>query len=98
MVPLYFAAERPVVQREQQWILVDDERMRLEPGEEPEQRMVRFRTLGAYPLTAATPSTASDIEAVIGEVAATTLSERSGRLIDRDEDAAMEVKKRDGYF
>jgi sulfate adenylyltransferase subunit 2 len=98
MVPLYFAADRPVVLRDGRPILCDDERMRLRPGEQPQIRRVRFRTLGAYPLTAGDLSDAADIRAVIGELFGTRTSERSGRLIDRDEDASMEKKKRDGYF
>ena len=98
MVPLYFAKERPVVRRGDQFILCDDERMRLLPGETPEMRMVRFRTLGAYPLTTAHESTAQNIQEVISELLRTSTSERAGRLIDRDEQASMEKKKREGYF
>ncbi len=98
MVPLYFAAERSVVVRDGQILLVDDERMRIFPGESVEQRRVRFRTLGAYPLTAGSDSDASTVREVIAELQRLRTSERSGRMIDRDEDAAMERKKREGYF
>jgi sulfate adenylyltransferase subunit 2 len=98
VVPLYFAAERPVVTRNGQLIMVDDERMRLEPGEVPQMRKVRFRTLGCWPLTAAIDSEASDIDAVVEETLASKLSERAGRLIDHDTAGAMEMKKREGYF
>jgi sulfate adenylyltransferase subunit 2 len=98
MVPLYFAKERPVVRRGDQFVLCDDERMRLLPGERPELRMVRFRTLGAYPLTAAHESRATTIKEVLAELLQSATSERAGRLIDRDEEASMEKKKREGYF
>jgi sulfate adenylyltransferase subunit 2 len=98
MVPLYFAKDRPVVRRGEHFVLCDDERMRLLPGERPEQRMVRFRTLGAYPLTAAHESHAATIKEVIAELMRSDTSERAGRLIDRDEEASMEKKKREGYF
>jgi sulfate adenylyltransferase subunit 2 len=98
IVPLYFAAERPVVSRSGQWIMVDDERMRLEPGEVPEMRKVRFRTLGCYPLTAAIESDAADLEAIVAEMLVAQTSERQGRLIDFDQSASMEAKKREGYF
>jgi len=98
VVPLYFAAPRPVVERNGQWIMVDDERMRLAAGEVPVTRVVRFRTLGCYPLTAAIESQSADLDAVIAEMSATRTSERHGRLIDHDERGAMEVKKREGYF
>jgi sulfate adenylyltransferase subunit 2 len=98
VVPLYFAAERPVVARDGQFIMVDDERMRLEPGEVPQMRKVRFRTLGCWPLTAAIDSEASDINAVVEETLASKFSERAGRLIDHDTAGAMEMKKREGYF
>ncbi len=98
VVPLYFAAERPVVARDGQFIMVDDVRMRLEPGEVPQMRKVRFRTLGCWPLTAAINSEASDIDAVVEETLASKLSERAGRLIDHDTAGAMEMKKREGYF
>ncbi|MFZ0396902.1 MAG: sulfate adenylyltransferase subunit CysD, partial [Methyloceanibacter sp.] len=98
VVPLYFAAPRPVVTRDGQLIMVDDERMQLEPGEEPELRNIRFRTLGCWPLTAAVESEASDIDAVVDEVLRAKYSERAGRLIDHDQAGAMEMKKREGYF
>jgi sulfate adenylyltransferase subunit 2 len=98
VVPLYFAAERPVVVRNGQLIVVDDERMRFEPGEKPVPRQVRFRTLGCWPLTAAVESDAADIEAVVEETLAARVSERAGRLIDHDTAGAMEMKKREGYF
>ncbi len=98
IVPLYFAAERPVVNRAGQWIMVDDQRMRLEAGEVPEMRKVRFRTLGCYPLTAAIESDAADLEAIVAEMLIARTSERQGRLIDFDQSASMEAKKREGYF
>ena len=98
IVPLYFAAERPVVTRSGQLLMVDDERMRLLPGETPEMRMVRFRTLGCYPLTAAVESDATSLSAIVGEMFVARTSERQGRLIDHDEVGAMEMKKREGYF
>jgi len=98
IVPLYFAAKRPVVVRSDQLIMVDDERMTLHPGEEPEMRMVRFRTLGCYPLTAAIESDAETLQAIVGEMFVARTSERQGRLIDHDEVGAMEMKKREGYF
>ncbi|ESY74510.1 sulfate adenylyltransferase subunit 2 [Mesorhizobium sp. LNHC221B00] len=98
IVSLYFAAKRPVVERNGQWIMVDDDRLPLRPGEVPEMRSVRFRTLGCYPLTAATESTAATLPEVLQETLATRTSERSGRLIDHDEAASMEKKKREGYF
>ena len=98
IVPLYFAAERPVVWRDGQMILVDDARMRLQPGEVPQMRKVRFRTLGCYPLTAAIDSEAETLEAIVQEMLIARTSERSGRLIDHDEAASMEKKKREGYF
>jgi sulfate adenylyltransferase subunit 2 len=98
IVPLYFAAERPVVNRSGQWIMVDDERMRLEPGEKPEMRHVRFRTLGCYPLTAAIESDAATLGEIVAEMFLARTSERQGRLIDHDEAGAMEMKKREGYF
>ncbi len=97
VVPLYFAKPRPVVRRQGALILVDDERLPVEPGE-AETMMVRFRTLGCYPLTAATQSEAADIDAVLAEMRASRKSEREGRLIDHDEAASMERKKREGYF
>lgn len=98
IVPLYFAAPRPVVKRSGQWIMVDDDRMPLNPGETPEIRMVRFRTLGCYPLSAAIESTAVTIEEIIQETEAARTSERQGRLIDHDQPASMERKKQEGYF
>ncbi len=98
IVPLYFARERPVVTREDQLIMVDDDRMPLAPGERAEMRRVRFRTLGCYPLTAAIPSTAATLDEIVAETLVTRSSERSGRLIDHDEAGSMEKKKREGYF
>jgi len=98
IVPLYFAAERPVVNRSGQWIMVDDERMRLLPSEKQEMRRVRFRTLGCYPLTAAIESDAATLGEIVAEMFLARTSERQGRLIDHDEAGAMEMKKREGYF
>jgi sulfate adenylyltransferase subunit 2 len=98
VVPLYFAALRPVVRRGEAWIMVDDERLPLEPGERPDMRCVRFRTLGCYPLTGAIESTAATSAEIVTELRDTTRSERQGRLVDSDEEAAMERKKREGYF
>ena len=98
VVPLYFAAPRPVVRRAGTWIMQDDERLPLEQGETPETRMVRFRTLGCYPLSGAVESTASTLSDIISEMRAARSSEREGRLIDNDTDASMERKKREGYF
>jgi sulfate adenylyltransferase subunit 2 len=98
IVPLYFAAERPVVYRSGQWLMVDDERMRLLPGEKPQMRRVRFRTLGCYPLTAAIESEAASLGEIVAEMFIARTSERQGRLIDHDEAGAMEMKKREGYF
>jgi sulfate adenylyltransferase subunit 2 len=98
IVPLYFAAERPVVNRGGQWILVDDERFPFKVGEKAELRQVRFRTLGCWPLTAATESTADTLEAIIAETFNARSSERHGRLIDADVPGSMEKKKQDGYF
>jgi sulfate adenylyltransferase subunit 2 len=98
VVPLYFAAERPVIRREGQWLMVDDERLPLQQGEAVEQRLVRFRTLGCYPLTAAVESTATTVEAIIAELEGAHTSERSGRLIDFDQAGSMEKKKQEGYF
>ncbi len=98
IVPLYLAAERPVVEREGTLIMVDDDRMPLEPGEEPQQRMVRFRTLGCYPLSGAIESTAQTLPEVIQEMLLARYSERQGRLIDHDAVSSMEQKKREGYF
>jgi sulfate adenylyltransferase subunit 2 len=98
VVPLYFAKLRPVVRRDGAWILVDDDRMLIEPGETPEMREVRFRTLGCYPLSGAIDSRASTVPAIIQEILQTRLSERQGRMIDHDQSASMEKKKVDGYF
>lgn len=98
IVPLYFAAKRPVVERDGTLLMVDDERFPLRPGETPRLEMVRFRTLGCYPLTGATRSTATTLAEIVRETIEATSSERSGRLIDHDEDASMEAKKREGYF
>ncbi len=98
IVPLYLARPRPVVERDGMLIVVDDDRMPLRPGEEPEIRSVRFRTLGDYPMTGATESGATTLEAVIAETLSATTSERQGRAVDRDEAASMERKKRQGYF
>lgn len=98
VVPLYFPAERPVVVRDGQLIVVDDERMRFEPGEKPVPRKVRFRTLGCWPLTAAIESDAEDLDAIVAETLSARVSERAGRLIDHDTAGAMEMKKREGYF
>jgi sulfate adenylyltransferase subunit 2 len=98
IVPLYFAAERPVVERNGTLIMVDDERMPLLPGEKPMLRKVRFRTLGCYPLTGAIESEADTLTAIIQEMLLTTTSERQGRVIDHDQSASMEKKKQEGYF
>ncbi len=98
VVPLYFAAERPVIVRDGNLIMVDDARMRLLPGEKPVLKRVRFRTLGCYPLSGAVESSATTVAEVIDEMLATNFSERQGRLIDHDEEGSMEAKKREGYF
>lgn len=98
VVPLYYAAERPVVERDGQWIMVDDDRLPLLPGEEPRTRRVRFRTLGCYPLSAAVESSADTLAAILAETLAAGRSEREGRFIDHDGDGSMELKKRHGYF
>jgi sulfate adenylyltransferase subunit 2 len=98
IVPLYFAAERPVVARDGALIMVDDERMPLYPGEQPMRKKVRFRTLGCYPLTGAIESEANTLPAIIQEMLLTTSSERQGRVIDHDQSASMEKKKQEGYF
>ncbi len=98
VVPLYFAAPRPVVKRDGVWIMRDDERLPLRAGEIPETKMIRFRSLGDYPLSAAIESTAASLDDIIEEMLATRTSERAGRLIDSDEAASMEKKKREGYF
>jgi sulfate adenylyltransferase subunit 2 len=98
VVPLYFAADRPVVERDGALIMVDDERFPLEEGERPVERRVRFRTLGCYPLTGAVESDATGTLAIVEEMLATRTSERQGRVIDRDADGSMELKKQQGYF
>jgi sulfate adenylyltransferase subunit 2 len=98
IVPLYFAAPRPTVERDGMRLMVDDERFRLHPGEVPVERSIRFRTLGCYPLTGAVESTADTLESVIQEMLLTTTSERQGRAIDHDQAASMEKKKQEGYF
>ncbi|HTK79328.1 MAG TPA: sulfate adenylyltransferase subunit CysD [Rhizomicrobium sp.] len=98
IVPLYLAKERPIVERDGALIMVDDERMKLNPGENPEMRMVRFRTLGCYPLTGAIDSDADTLEDIVKEMFTARTSERQGRMIDFDEKASMEKKKREGYF
>lgn len=98
VVPLYFAAERPIVHRNGTLVMVDDERFPLAHGEQPESRWVRFRTLGCYPLSGAVESRAATIAAIIAETAVAASSERQGRLIDLDQPSSMEKKKRDGYF
>jgi sulfate adenylyltransferase subunit 2 len=98
IVPLYLAAERPVVERDGTLIMVDDERMPLKPGEQPLMKRVRFRTLGCYPLTGAIESEADTLPAIIQEMLLTTTSERQGRVIDHDSAASMEKKKQEGYF
>jgi sulfate adenylyltransferase subunit 2 len=98
IVPLYFAKKRPVVERDGMMIMVDDDRMPLNDGEVPEERMVRFRTLGCYPLTGAIESEAADLPAIIEEMLIARTSERQGRAIDHDESASMEKKKQEGYF
>ena len=98
IVPLYFAAKRPIVLRSGQLIMVDDDRLPLADGEAPEERLVRFRTLGCYPLTGAVESTAASLEEIVAEMIAARTSERGGRLIDREASASMEKKKREGYF
>ncbi len=98
IVPLYFAAPRPTVERDGMLLMVDDDRFRLKPGEVPVERSIRFRTLGCYPLTGAVESRADTLSAVIQEMLLTTTSERQGRAIDHDQAASMEKKKREGYF
>jgi sulfate adenylyltransferase subunit 2 len=98
IVPLYFAKKRPVVERDGALIMVDDSRMRLNPGEMAEQRLVRFRTLGCYPLTGAIDSSADTLEAIVSEMFTARTSERQGRVIDHDEKSSMEKKKKEGYF
>ena len=96
-MPLYFAAERPVVERDGSWIMVDDDRMPLREGERPVVKKVRFRTLGCYPLSGAVESNAETLEEIVQEMLLTTTSERQGRVIDGD-NSSMEDKKKDGYF
>jgi len=98
VVPLYFAKERPVVERDGNLIVVDDHRFHFRPGEKPRARRVRFRTLGCYPLSGAIDSAATTVAEVLGEILATRHSERQGRMIDHDEEGSMEKKKREGYF
>ena len=98
IVPLYFAKERPIVERDGALIMVDDDRMPLEPGEKPQRMKVRFRTLGCYPLTGAVLSNADSLEAIVSEMLLARTSERQGRVIDHDQDASMERKKQEGYF
>ncbi len=98
LVPLYFAKQRPVVDRGGTLIMVDDERLPLQPGETPRQEQVRFRTLGCYPLTGAIRSEATSLEDILDELLVSRLSERQGRLIDQDETGSMEKKKQEGYF
>ncbi len=98
IVPLYFAAMRPVVERDGVLIMVDDDRMRLKPGEQPQMKQVRFRTLGCYPLTGAVESSATTLPEIIEEMLLARNSERQGRVIDHDEAGSMEQKKREGYF
>jgi sulfate adenylyltransferase subunit 2 len=98
IVPLYFAKRRPIVERDGMLMMVDDERMKLKAGEKIEQRLVRFRTLGCYPLTGAIDSSAATLEDIVTEMFTATTSERQGRLIDHDEKSSMEKKKKEGYF
>ncbi len=98
IVPLYFAKLRPVVERDGQLLMVDDDRLPLEPDETPSMRSIRFRTLGCYPLTAAVASDATTLDDIVSEMMAARSSERSGRLIDHDQSGSMEKKKREGYF
>jgi sulfate adenylyltransferase subunit 2 len=98
IVPLYYAKERPVVFRDGIWMMVDDDRLKLMPDETPQQKVVRFRTLGCYPLTGAIESTAATLPDIIQEMLLTKTSERQGRLIDQDSGASMEIKKQEGYF
>jgi sulfate adenylyltransferase subunit 2 len=98
IVPLYFAKERPIVYRDGMMIMLDDDRLPLREGEQPEMRKVRFRTLGCYPLSAAVDSEATTLPEIIQEMLLTTTSERQGRVIDHDQAGSMEKKKREGYF
>ena len=98
IVPLYLAAPRPVVERDGVLIMVDDERLPLRAGETPENKLVRFRTLGCYPLTGAIESSANTVPAIVQEMMSSRTSERQGRIIDQDQTASMEKKKQEGYF
>jgi sulfate adenylyltransferase subunit 2 len=98
IVPLYLAATRPTVERNGMIVMVDDERMRFEPGEKPVERLIRFRTLGCYPLSGAMESDAADLPSVIQEMLLAKRSERQGRAVDHDQTASMERKKQEGYF
>ena len=98
IVPLYYSAKRPVIERDCVLIMVDDDRLNLNPGEEPVEKMVRFRTLGCYPLTGAVESEATTLPDIIQEMLLTTTSERQGRVIDNDDEGSMEKKKAEGYF
>ena len=98
IVPLYFAEPRPVIERDGMLIMVDDDRLKLRPDEVVQNRMVRFRTLGCYPLTGAIESEADTLEKIIAEMLVATTSERQGRVIDQDPSASMEKKKQEGYF
>jgi sulfate adenylyltransferase subunit 2 len=98
IVPLYFAKERPCVDRDGTLIMVDDDRMPLQPGEKPQMRRVRFRTLGCYPLTGAIESNADTLQKIVQEMLLAKTSERQGRMIDYDQSGSMEEKKKEGYF
>lgn len=98
LVPLYYADKRPTVTRDGMILMVDDERFKFRPGDEVVERLVRFRTMGCYPLTGALESSASTVDAIIREMRLSTVSERQGRAVDKDESASMEKKKREGYF
>jgi sulfate adenylyltransferase subunit 2 len=98
IVPLYFAAKRPVIERDGVMIMLDDDRLKLLPGEQPQEKMVRFRTLGCYPLTGAVESTATTLPEIIQEMLLATTSERQGRVIDNDDEGSMQKKKEEGYF
>jgi sulfate adenylyltransferase subunit 2 len=98
IVPLYFAKERPVVERDGNIIMVDDDRMRLRPGEKAEMKKVRFRTLGCYPLTGGCESDAETLDAIVDETLAVITSERTSRVIDHEQTGSMEKRKREGYF
>lgn len=98
VVPLYFAADRPVIERDGTLIMVDDDRIQLDPDESPQMMRVRFRTLGCYPLTGAIPSTAESVADIVNEIKTARTSERQGRVIDQDQSGSMEKKKEEGYF